>query len=146
MTADAAASCKVHYRSLTADPLGHVRRAILASLPANACERIRKLVDAGDGTLLEPLFNDMEVEDMRRAVCACLGVDFAWASEQFPRTPYRFNLMERLASQLHDVDAQLPCILKVGSPTGVRCAIPASGVWRPTDSAERDVCDIEPRI
>ena len=81
---------------------------------------------------------------MRRAVCACLGVDFAWASEQFPRTPYRFNLMERLASQLHDVDAQLPCILKVGSPTGVRCAIPASGVWRPTDSAERDVCDIEP--
>ena len=127
-----------------ADPLGHVRRAILASLPANACERVRKLVNAGDGALRAPLFNDVEVEEMRGAVCACLGVGRAWATEQFPCTPYRFNLMERVATQLRDVDAALPGVLKVGSPTRVRCTIPASSVWRPTASADQDACDVEP--
>ena len=128
-----------------ADPFGHVRRAILASLPAFACERVRKLVNAGDGALRAPLFNDVEVEEMRGAVCACLGVGRAWATEQFPCTPYRFNLMERVATQLRDVDVALPGVLKVGSPTGVRCTIPAtSGAWRPTASADQDACDVEP--
>ena len=55
---------------------------------------------------------------MRTHVCACLGVDAAWASMSFPRTLYHFHLLETMATRLHDVDLELASILKHGAPHG----------------------------
>ena len=46
--------------------------------------------------------------------------------------------------RLHDVDLELASILKHGAPTGVRCAIPYSGVWpQKFGSDSCDMCCID---
>ncbi|CAE7286498.1 unnamed protein product, partial [Symbiodinium sp. CCMP2456] len=123
------------------DPLGCVRRAILESMPSNSCARVCQLVGR---TLDAPFFTEEEVVFMRTHVCACIGVDAAWASMSFPHTPYNFHLLEAMAARLHDVDLKLPSILKHGAPTGVRCAIPYSGVWpRKFGSDSCDMCCVD---
>ena len=123
------------------DPLGCVRRAILESMPSSSCARVCQLVGS---TLDAPFFTEEEVVIMRTHVCACLGVDAAWASMSFPRALYHFHLLETMATRLHDVDLELASILKHGAPAGVRCAIPYSGVWpQKFGSDSCDMCCID---
>ena len=125
------------------DPLGRVRKALVAALPAHALHRISKLFGAKPN---EAVFTPAEVRQLQLAVCAELGLDAtSWALQTFDRTPYFFNLMSAMASCLQDVGAVLPSTLSQGAPTGVREQIPPSGVWPAKDIPAAPDCDLELR-
>ena len=125
------------------DPLGRVRKALVAALPANALHRIGKLFGAKPN---EAVFTPAEVRQLQHAVCTELGLDVSWALQTYDRTPYFFNLMSAMASCLQDVDAVLPSTLSQGAPTGVgvREQIPPSGVWPAKDTPLAPDCALEP--
>ena len=77
------------------DPLRVVRKAIWVSMPKDACRRVADLCGKVPD---QPFFSDKEVLDMRAGVCSALGVTMDWASQSFTLTPYKFNLLECLAS------------------------------------------------
>eukprot|EP00438_Fugacium_kawagutii_P001597 Skav221839 [mRNA] locus=scaffold885:463742:465520:+ [translate_table: standard] len=110
------------------DQLGPVRAAIWRALPPGAAVRWDSL------PLEAPMFTAEEVAAMRSEVCAALGIDPCWAEQSFELTPYKFNLLEAIATRLGDLDAGLCAVLKEGAPTGVGAKIPASGVWPRLDT------------
>ena len=85
-----------------------------------------------------PLFSEEEVHKLQMAVATSLRVDVDTALASFPLTPYKFNLIEAMCRQVGDVDVELCDILREGAPTGIRQAIPASGVFPPV--ANEDDC------
>ena len=109
------------------DSLGCVRKALFSSMPVDACARIRSRLQGGP--LVDPVFSEAEVMEMRSAVCDALGVNADSALTSFEFSPYKYNLISAMASAMDDVDQDLPSILQVGAPTGVRKPIAASGVW-----------------
>ena len=96
-------------------------------MPVDACARIRSRLQGGP--LVDPVFSEAEVMEMRSAVCDALGVNADSALTSFEFSPYKYNLISAMASAMDDVDQDLPSILQVGAPTGVRKPIAASGVW-----------------
>ena len=80
-----------------------------------------------EGQVQLALFSEQEVCDLRAAVCDALGIDETWAEEGFELTPYKFNFLQALATEIGDIDVGLCHLLKHGASTGMRQRIPPSG-------------------
>ena len=124
------------------DPLQAVRQALWKSLPSESFSKMHTAMSAG---LAAPLFTDVQVSQMRSCVCDALGLDHSWALQSFELTPYKFNLLQSLATKMGDIDVGLCDALKFGAPTGVKERVPPSGVWPPVQRAinEEDCLELD---